>query len=106
MKFLLSLIFAILLPISIIAQSTGILKFRTDLKNYYILIDDDFENPIQLSGTDSVKINSGTYKFTLIHPNITKRTFRRVIEPNKIEEIIFRNINLTKKPSSRPSHQN
>lgn len=83
---LLIILFLILIPLSVQAQE-GFIKVTTNLDNYYLIINDDYENVTLRKRGEKIKVPAGNIKVRLIWEGINDYVRTIFIQENQMFEI-------------------
>ncbi|MEX0610460.1 MAG: DUF5683 domain-containing protein [Balneolaceae bacterium] len=73
-----SLLFFLIAPV-LKAQSTGTLRLNLDIESYFLIVDEDYQNPYEMGKLDSVRVDTGLHQFRLVQPFQNDRIFREKI---------------------------
>jgi hypothetical protein len=72
------------------SDSNGILHpIEVNQSDYFAVINEDFSNPVAISGADSIKLSPGIYTIRLIKKSHKDVAFRTRIEQNTLKEYRF-----------------
>jgi hypothetical protein len=64
-------------------NATGWIRFDTNIEQFYLIIDEDFENHMLLNSGDSVEVPVGSHQIRMVWNNINDHRSRLVVKENQ-----------------------
>lgn len=82
------------------AQETGYLIIESNLAEFLLVIDNDFENYLEVTSGDTLTIEQGERRFRMVAPNVNDNLFSETILEDEIIGINVQVTQLKRKPIS------